>query len=214
MSPMSHNQSFFKYITLIILISNTFLTNHVFAKEQVSKTQKAIIHTDLGDIKIELYAAKAPVTVANFIRYIGAGAFNEGRFYRVVRLDNDNGSPQIEVIQGGANPNFKDFTAIPLETTKQSGVKHLDGSLSMARGAPNSATSMFFICIGPQPSLDFGGMRNPDGQGFSAFGTVIAGMHIVKKIHQIRDTLKVEDEYVQDQILAKPVQILNIELIP
>lgn len=179
-----------------------------------SKTQQAIIHTKLGDIKIELYTERAPATVANFIRYIEEDAFKLGRFYRVVRLDNDNGSPKIEVIQGGANPDFKDFTPIPLESTKQSGIKHLDGTLSMARGAPNSATSMFFICVGPQPSLDFGGMRNPDGQGFAVFGKVIEGMHIVKKIHQIKETLKVEDEYIQDQILAKPVQILNIELIP
>ena len=152
------------------------------------------------------------MSVSNFIRYIEAGAFSNGRFYRVVRLDNDNGSPKIEVIQGGANTEFKDFAAIPLETTKQTGITHLDGVLSMARGAPDTATSEFFICIGAQPSLDFGGLRNPDGQGFAAFGRVTKGMHIVRKIHLIRDALEVEDNYVKGQMLAQPVTISNMTL--
>lgn len=175
--------------------------------------QQAVIHTSLGVVEIELYAAQAPVTVANFIRYIESGAFNNGRFYRVVRLDNDNGSPKIEVIQGGANLEFKEFAAIPLETTQQTGIKHLDGVLSMARGAPDTATSEFFICIGAQASLDFGGMRNPDGQGFAAFGRVTKGMDIIKKIHQIREAVEVEDDYVKGQMLSEPVVINNIQLI-
>lgn len=174
--------------------------------------QKAVIATTMGTIEIELYTGDAPISATNFIRYINAGAFKEGRFYRVVRLDNDNGSPKIEVIQGGTNTEFKDFTAIELETTQHTGIQHLDGVLSMARGAPDSATSEFFICIGAQPSLDFGGKRNPDGQGFAAFGRVTKGMSIVRKIHQIREALAVEDNYVKGQILAQPVSIANIQL--
>lgn len=189
-------------------------SSHAGEQKQPSKSiQQAIITTPLGNIEIELYAEQAPVSVSNFLRYIEAGAFNDGRFYRVVRFDNDNGSPKIEVIQGGANIEFEDFAAIPLETTKQTGIKHQDGVLSMARGAPNTATSEFFICIGDQPSLDFAGLRNPDGQGFAAFGRVTKGMVIVKKIHQIRDALEVEDNYVKGQMLAQPVSISNIHLI-
>ena len=129
-----------------------------------------------------------------------------------MRLDNDNGFPKIEVVQGGSNKTFRDFAAIQLETTKQTGIKHLDGVLSMARGEPNTATSEFFIVIGAQPSLDFGGKRNPDGQGFAAFGRVTKGMDIVKKIHQIRKAQQVEDDYVTGQILAEPVAITNIRL--
>jgi peptidyl-prolyl cis-trans isomerase A (cyclophilin A) len=140
------------------------------------------------------------------------GAFNDGRFYRVVRLDNDNGTPKIEVIQAGANVDFKDFEAIQLETTQQTNIKHLDGMLSMARGEPNTATSEFFICIGAQPSLDFGGLRNQDGKGFAAFGLVTKGMHIVKKIHQISEALEVDDDYVKGQMLAAQVAISNIQL--
>ncbi|MCF2947777.1 peptidylprolyl isomerase [Paraglaciecola aquimarina] len=210
---MTHDQPISKRLVLMTLLVATLFTCCAHAKESFKGAKQAIIQTNLGYIQIELYADKAPITVNNFIRYIQAGAFNSGRFYRVVRLDNDNGAPKIEVIQGGADPEFKDYSPIPLETTKQSGIKHLDGTLSMARGEPNSATSMFFICVGAQPSLDFGGTRNPDGQGFATFGKVIKGMDIVKKIHQIKDALEVEDDYVKGQMLAKPVKILKIDLV-
>ena len=200
---------------LAFFIGLSLFTQTVLADENSQKprlVQQAVITTPIGIIEIELYSEQAPVSVTNFIRYIEAGAFNDGRFYRVVRLDNDNGSPKIEVIQGGANVVFKDFAAIQLETTKQSGIKHLNGVLSMARGEPNTATSEFFICIGDQPSLDFGGLRNPDGQGFAAFGRVTKGMHIVKEILQIREALQVEDTYLKGQMLTEPVAIKKIQL--
>ncbi|MFT2090371.1 peptidylprolyl isomerase [Paraglaciecola sp. 2405UD69-4] len=175
-----------------------------------SPIKSATIMTTLGNIEIELYPEQAPITVANFSRYIKAGAYNKGRFYRVVRFDNDNGSPKIQVIQGGAATNFTDFEPIPLENTEATKVRHLDGVLSMARGTPNSATSEFFICVGAQPSLDFGGSRNPDGLGFAAFGRVTLGMDIVKAILNITDTLAVEDEYVKDQMLTQPISITQI----
>jgi len=174
--------------------------------------QEATIYTNVGDIKIELYAQQAPITVANFVRYIQAGAYEGGSFYRVVRVDNDNGSPKIEVIQGGANPDFTEFDPIFLEDTEQTGIHHTNGVLSMARGEQNSATQAFFICIGVQPSLDKGALRNPDGQGFAAFGRVISGMEVVKLIHQNRDAIEVDDAYIQGQILSKPVTILKISL--
>ena len=212
---MKLNKPCFLYLVALML-GSCLITQSSLAVGQnlgLIATQKAVINTDLGPIEIELYGDNAPVTVENFIRYIQAGAFKNGRFYRVVRLDNDNGSPQIEVIQGGANPDFKGFEAILLETTKQTGIKHLDGMISMARGAPNSATSEFFICVGAQPALDFEAKRNPDGQGFAAFGRVVNGMQIVKKIHQTREALDVDDDYVKGQILAKPVAISSVMLI-
>jgi peptidyl-prolyl cis-trans isomerase A (cyclophilin A) len=88
------------------------------------------------------------------------------------------------VIQGGINPARakEDGAPIPLERTSQTGIQHVDGAVSMARDGPDTATSDFFICIGEQPSLDFGGKRNPDGQGFAAFGRVVRGMDVVRKI--------------------------------
>jgi peptidyl-prolyl cis-trans isomerase A (cyclophilin A) len=82
----------------------------------------------------------------------------------------------------------------------------------MARGAPDTATSEFFICIGEQPALDYGALRNPDGQGFAAFGRVVSGMDVVKAIHQIREAQEVEDAYVKGQMLAEPVNIINMSL--
>ncbi|MBI3721615.1 MAG: peptidylprolyl isomerase, partial [Fimbriimonas ginsengisoli] len=76
----------------------------------------------------------------------------------------------------------QDFAPIKLERTNETGILHLRGTISMARDGPDTATSDFFICIGDQPSLDFGGKRNPDGQGFAAFGRVTKGMEVVKKI--------------------------------
>ena len=107
------------------------------------------------------------------------------------------------MIQGGNVDSTKEFAPIPLETTKHTGLLHKDGTLSMARGKPASATSSFFICINDQPSLDYGGKRNPDGQGFAAFGKVINGMDIVKKIQ--------EHGPLQGQYFKAPVQVIYIQ---
>ena len=121
----------------------------------------------------------------------------------VVRMDNQpHDSVKIEVIQGGRYRNEDNgFPPIPQETTEMTGIKHLNGTLSMARSSPASATSEFFICIGDQPELDFGGKRNPDGQGFAAFGSVIKGIDVVRKIHSI---------IAPGQYLDRPVVIYNI----
>lgn len=145
-----------------------------------------IIKTSLGNISIELYPAKAPVTVANFLKYVDAHLYDSSSFFRAVTLNNQpKNNVKIEVIQGGNVDSLKEFAPIPMESTNQSGILHKDGVISMARGTPASATSSFFICINDQPSLDYGGKRNPDGQGFAAFGKVTKGMNVVKKIQQL-----------------------------
>jgi peptidyl-prolyl cis-trans isomerase A (cyclophilin A) len=171
---------------------------------RAGKNPVVTIKTESGDIVVELYADKAPVTVANFLKYIDSSLFRNSSFYRVVRLDNQlKDSIKIEVIQGGRRDNEdKAFPPIPLETTSETGIHHLDGVISMARSAPGSATSEFFICVGDQPELDFGGKRNRDGQGFAAFGKVIKGMDVVRKIHSIK---------APGQYLQKPVVIFNIK---
>ena len=146
-----------------------------------------LIETESGDIEVELDGARAPITVANFLRYVDAGRYDGGRFHRSVRLDNQaREDVLIEVVQAGANrePQGQRFDAIALERTRDTGLKHLDGALSMARSGPDTARSDFFICIGDQPSLDYGGERNADGQGFAAFGRVVRGMDVVRRIHQ------------------------------
>jgi len=165
------------------------------------------IETGLGDIKIELYPDKAPVTCANFIRYIENNKFVGANFYRVVRMDNQpNNNIKIEVIQGGLGFDVEEspYPAVVHETTELTDIKHVDGTISMARAEPGTASSEFFICIGDQPELDFGGKRNPDGQGFAAFGKVIEGMDLVKQIQNMPDV---------EQMLENPVYINKIEII-
>ena len=150
------------------------------------KADTCIIQTSLGNITVVLYPKKAPVTVANFLKYVDAHLYDHTTFYRAVRLNNQpNDSIKIEVIQSSGADSTKDFAPIPLESTGQTNLHHHNGTISMARAAPNSATSSFFICVNDQPSLDYGGKRNKDGQGFAAFGQVINGMDVVKKIQNL-----------------------------
>ena len=162
-----------------------------------------VLITSLGEIEIEVDAVRAPLTGANFLRYVDAGHYDGGRFHRTVRLDNQPGQAVlIEVVQAGVNPTpaRPDFESIRLERTRDTGLRHRDGTVSMARGLPDSATSDFFVCIGDQPELDFGGKRNPDGQGFAAFGRVVKGMDVVRRIQQAP---------AAGQALTPPVSILS-----
>lgn len=146
---------------------------------------RVIMQTDLGAIEIEIDTVRAPVTGSNFLRYVDAGYYTPGRFHRTVTPDNQpNNEVRIEVIQGGMEPGreLSAFAPIALERTNVTGLAHRDGAISVARGAPDSGRSDFFICIGDQPELDFGGKRNPDGQGFAAFGQVVRGMDVVRRI--------------------------------
>lgn len=148
------------------------------------------IETDLGTITAEIDTVRAPVTATNFLTYVDAGMYSGGTFYRAVRLDNQpNDNVKIEVIQGGISPNRRGGLRPPIrmEPTGETGILHLDGVLSMARGGPDTAQGEFFICVGPQPELDQGGRRNPDGWGFAAFGRVIDGMDVVRLI-QAKET--------------------------
>ena len=166
---------------------------------------RVIMETELGTIDMELYQKRAPSTVNNFLRYLDEKRFQDAHFYRVVHLDNQPANDiLIEVIQGGLgiDPHPMELLPIEHETTKNTGIKHEDGTISMARLEPGTASSEFFICINDQPQLDFGGMRNPDGQGFAAFGKVTSGMNIVKKIQ-----MKPENE----QLLQKIVKIMSIK---
>lgn len=146
------------------------------------------IETESGNIVLELDAKAAPLTVANFLHYAHERLYNNGDFFRTVTLSNQpNDQAKILVIQARANPERQGefYPAIPLERTRNTGLHHLDGTVSMARDGADTARDNFFICIGDQPELDYGGRRNPDGQGFAAFGRVVEGMELIKKIHSL-----------------------------
>ena len=165
---------------------------------------RVTIATSEGDIVVELYPGKAPLTVSNFLRYVDEGHFSGSSFYRTVTMDNQpDNDIKIEVIQGGRSGMGIRTGIEPIshETTEVTGLRHLDGTISMARSRPGTASSEFFICINDQPSLDYGGKRNPDGQGFAAFGKVIRGMDVVKKI---------QNSPSQGQSLTPYIKIENI----
>jgi peptidyl-prolyl cis-trans isomerase A (cyclophilin A) len=165
---------------------------------------RVLLTTSLGDIEIEVYPDKAPGTVANFLRYVEAKHYDGGQFHRTVHENNQpNDSVRIAVVQASvAQPRGAEaFPAIPLERTSVTGLRHVDGTLSMARGGPDSARSSFFICIGDQPSLDFGGHRNLDGQGFAAFGRVVRGMDVVRAIQR---------SPAEAQTLQPPIRITSV----
>jgi len=188
---------------LLLVLVLTFPLSSGFTPAQKVVTTRVVMHTAAGDIELEVDTIHAPATAANFLKYVDGELYDDGRFHRTVRPDNQpNNAVKIEVIQGAAAAARQSdfFPAIALERTSVTGLSHKDGTLSMARGAPDSATHEFFICIGDQPQLDFGGARNADGQGFAAFGRVVRGMDIVRTI---------QAGAANGQTLAPPVQIIR-----
>ena len=166
---------------------------------------QVVLDTELGRVTIEVDLARAPITADNFLTYVRGGFYDGGRFHRAVRPDTEiRPDVPIQVVQTGIDSakRAQGFPAIPLERTSVTGLRHVDGALSMARDGADSARSDFFVCIGDQPLLDFGGARNADGQGFAVFGRVVAGMDVIRRIQAapVRE---------KSQNLEPPVRILK-----
>jgi peptidyl-prolyl cis-trans isomerase A (cyclophilin A) len=204
-----------RFLTATLALSVTLATATLL-QAQGAKPVRVRVQTALGDIVLELDPAKAPGTTANFLRYVDAGHYDGGTFHRTVKMDNQPESTiKIEVIQAGVSEKLakQGFPAIPLERTSITGLKHVDGAVSMARGTADSATSGWFICINDQPSLDFGGQRNPDGQGFAAFGRVVSGMDVVRKIQQAPSSADRKTN-TEAQKLTPPIAISKVSRLP
>ena len=186
-----------------ILIAATLLLS---CKTQNISTPHILIQTTHGEIEIELYPLQAPKTVAAFLSYIDSGYYKNSSFYRVLNEENQpSNAAKTELIQGGIwqtkNKIASSLKGIPNETTKQTKILHTDGVISLARLEPGTASSEFFICIGKQPGLDYGGENIADGQGYAAFGRVVKGMETVRKIYRQNEV---------DQYFDPPVAIFNI----
>jgi peptidyl-prolyl cis-trans isomerase A (cyclophilin A) len=167
------------------------------------------VKTELGNIKIEINEKEAPITSKNFLRYVDDKLYDGTNFFRTVTLDNQPTKEQptavkILVIQGGQVEKAKEYPPIEHETTEKTGLRHIEGAISMSRGKPGSATSSFFLCIRDEPELDYGGHRNSDGMGFSAFGKVVSGMDVVNKIHE---------QPKEGQRITPPIKIFSISRI-
>jgi peptidyl-prolyl cis-trans isomerase A (cyclophilin A) len=135
------------------------------------------LETSMGSIVIELDTRHAPITAANFLRYVDAGWFDGTTFYRAARSD---GAPKTGLVQGGVNHNMvHTFPPIRHEPTNVTGLHHVEGTISMARNDPGTAMGDFFIVIGDGRSyLDASG----EYVGYAAFGHVISGMDVARRI--------------------------------
>lgn len=166
-----------------------------------------IIETAYGDIEVELYANKAPKTVAAFLSYVDSDFYNKANFYRVLNGDNQpSNAPKSELIQGGIwkakNRVAAQQKGIEHEPTNQTGILHKSGTISLARTTPGTASTEFFICVGDEPGLDYGGENIADKQGYAAFGKVIKGMEIVLKVYR---------QHEVDQYFDPPITIFSIK---
>jgi peptidyl-prolyl cis-trans isomerase A (cyclophilin A) len=170
------------------------------------KNPHVIIDTGMGDIELELFPDKAPKTVAAFLSYVDSGFYKNCAFYRVIKAESLPTDNNTGIIQGGIYRSHSSMIGkvnpIPHESTKQTGLSHVDGIVSFASLGAGTATTEFFICIGDQTQLNAGGSGSTDGQGFAAFGKVFKGMNVVRKIQS-------QNSY--GEMFEKKIDILNIE---
>lgn len=169
---------------------------------------KVLIHTTAGDITVELYVDKAPITARNYLRYVDKRLFDGATFYRASKppgqVGNDYGS-----IQGGLQSSPRKLPPIPHESTLKTGILHRDGVISMGRFAPGTAQADWFICVGDMSYLD----ATPKDPGFAAFGHVIDGMDVVKAILGMPTDPNAGVGSMHGEMLKKPVKILTVRRV-
>lgn len=164
--------------------------------------------TELGVVGISLHVQAAPHTCSYFLGDVDRGVFDRSTIFRIVTLRHapPPGRPAIEVMQGGSPPidmNIK--PSIRHESTNLTGLRHRRGTISLARFSPGAAYHSFFVCFRDEPSLDFGGDRQPDGQGFAAFGDTLYGWDVLDKLRQCAEP---------DEMLCKPLQLRVARVAP
>lgn len=173
-------------------------------------TVKVNIATSEGAIVLELERERAPLTTANFLKYVATKRFDGAVFYRALNL-----APGYGLVQGGLrNDPRKLFAPVAHEPTSKTGLSHKDGVISMARNTPGSATADFFIVMGDMSSLDANLAAPGDNLGFAAFGRVVEGMDVVKRILALPTSATEGGPAMKGQILVKPVKIMTARKLP
>jgi len=195
-------------MTRLISIFSLLFTFAVSACSGPQEHPVAVLETSQGIIEIEVYLDTAPVSGGDFLRYVENGYYNGEGFYRVVRADNDPLNMGMSLIQGGRLDSEPIPPLIEHELTTKTGLSNTEGVVSIARNEPGTGSAAyFFINIGNNDFLDYGGKRNPDGQGYATFGKVISGMDVVRKIQSMEANGKSGDDVTTGQILTQPVTI-------
>jgi peptidyl-prolyl cis-trans isomerase A (cyclophilin A) len=168
---------------------------------------RVALQTGMGTIVIELADRQAPITSRNFLRYVQAGKLNGTSFYRAARSRVD---ARYGFIQGGIDHDYsRAFFAIPHEPTSKTGLKHVEGTISMARNAPGTAMGDFFITVGAAPYLD----ARPGNPGYAAFGRVVKGMDVVKKILAAPTWIGRGSGALRNQVIIKRIPIIAAKRI-
>ena len=191
----------------LIAAAGALVSVRAIAQGAPSTRPRVNLITADGVITLELAADRAPISSANFLRYVDRKRLDGTSFYRAMKSNPD---PLAGLIQGGAkNDPARLFAPIAHESTTLTGLKHLDGTISLARNEPGSATCDFFICVGPQPYLDADPSAPGDNLGFAAFGQVVDGMDVVRKI-LVAPTSPTEGEGVmKGQMLDPAIAIVT-----
>jgi peptidyl-prolyl cis-trans isomerase A (cyclophilin A) len=172
-------------------------------------TVRVLLHTGAGDIVVALETAKAPVTAANFLRYVDAHRLEGAEFYRAMKTGPDAG-----LVQGGVRDPTKLFPPIAHEPTSQTGLSHVDGALSVPRFALGTARGDFTIMVGDQKYLDAGPGSAGDGQGYAVFGRVVEGMDVVRRILAAPTSPTEGEGVMKGQMLAPRIKILTARRLP
>jgi peptidyl-prolyl cis-trans isomerase A (cyclophilin A) len=176
---------------------------------------RVALTTELGPIIVDIDVKRAPITGTNFIRYVDQKRFDGVTFYRVMRLD--WGTPPNGIIQAGPRGDPKRvLKPIAHEPTTVTGIRHKAGTLSMARLAPGTATADFTILLSDQPYFDADPTREDPGSrdGYAAFGHVVEGMDVARKIYDVPLSLTLGEGVLKGQMIAKPVKILTARRMP
>lgn len=194
-------------------IKLTFVTIFTFVLAACSNAPDrpvVIMETSQGIIEIEVYTDKAPISAADFLLYVDEGYYDGEGFYRVVRADNDPREMGMSLIQGGRLDSEPLTPPIAHELTSETDLSNTQGVVSIARLEPGTGSAAyFFINIGDNSFLDYGGERNPDGQGYATFGKVILGLDVAKKIQAMEANGLSGEDVTTGQILTNPVKIIR-----
>jgi peptidyl-prolyl cis-trans isomerase A (cyclophilin A) len=166
-----------------------------------------------NEILLKVHLDRAPITGANFCDYVRLGLLKDATFFRILgpRNQGDQQYP-VSAIQGGLSysPQIgyepsKGLGPIRHETTAMTGLRHRDGTVSMARFGPGETYGSFCICVGDQPELDYGGRRIADGQGAAAFGEVIGGRKMVQSLNNVAENA----EFISAPIVITLIQRID-----
>ncbi len=198
----------------LLVTSPVFAQSEPEVQSREYATQLVLIETTMGDITVSIETERAPVTAANFLRYVDEDRFDGTHFYRAMHLD--WGEPPNGLLQGGTQMDpDRVLSPIAHEPTSQTGLSHTNGALSMARYDPGTSTGDFSIMIKDQTGLDADPTSSdPNLQlGFAVFGYVVDGMDVVQAIHALPPDPEKGEGWMKGQLLAEPVEIVDMRRV-